>query len=148
LIPEPVDDQGPPQLRALVVDDFEPFRRVVCSALVEQLKAEIVGEAEDGLEAFYKFGRLKPNLVVLDLNLPKLNGLELAKSIRITLSDCRILLCTVVADVEVMDEAFRCGVDAYLIKTGFLKELRPAMRAVLQGKKYASPRILRGIKEQ
>jgi DNA-binding NarL/FixJ family response regulator len=147
LILDPVHGQTNPQLRALVVDDFEPFRKLVCSALIEQMGAQIVGEAADGLDAFHGFGELRPNLVVLDLNLPKLNGIEVAKSIRVTLSDCRILLCTVESDTDVMHEAFRCGVDAYLIKTDFVRELRPALEAVLQRKRYVSERISQGIEK-
>lgn len=144
MIPDQVGGRSSAQLRALVVDDFEPFRKLVCSALVE-MGAQILGEAADGLDAFYQFGLLKPNLVVLDLDLPKLNGIEVAKSIRITLSDCRILLCTVAPDVDVMREAFRCGVDAYLVKTDFLTELRPALQAISQKERYVSERILREI---
>lgn len=138
--------QSKAKLTALVVDDFEPFRKLVCSALTE-MGVDVVGEAADGLDGFYMFGKLKPNIVVLDLNLPRLSGIEIAKIIRITMSDCRILLCTVVIDGDVMDEAFRCGVDAYLVKADFLRELRPALEAVLRKNKYASQTILRAIKE-
>lgn len=147
MILDRVEGQSNAQLRALVVDDFEPFRKLVCSALIEQIGAQIVGEAADGVEAFYMFGMLKPNLIVLDLDLPKLNGIEVAKNIRIALSDCRILLCTVVPDVDVMHEAFRCGVDAYLIKTDFVRELRPALEAVLRRKRYIGERVLREMEE-
>jgi DNA-binding NarL/FixJ family response regulator len=144
---DPVEGRRNGQLRALVVDDFQPFRKLVCSILTEQIGAQVVGEAADGLDAFYKFRKLKPNLVVLDLDLPTLNGLEITRILRITLSDCRILLCTVEMDPGVVLEAFRCSVDAYLIKADLATELRPALEAVLQGKRYISETILRRVNE-
>ena len=66
----------------LVVEDFDPFRQFVCSTLGKRPELEIVGEASDGLEALYKAEELQPDLILLDIGLPSLNGIEAAQRIR------------------------------------------------------------------
>lgn len=68
--------------RVLVVDDYEPFRRFVCSTLAKKPELQIVAEASDGLEAVHKAEELRPDLIVLDIGLPTLNGIEAARRIR------------------------------------------------------------------
>jgi CheY-like chemotaxis protein len=68
--------------RVLVVEDFAPFRQFVCSTLGERPDMQVVGEVSDGLEAVQKAGELQPDLVVLDIGLPRLNGLEAARQVR------------------------------------------------------------------
>src|ERR1700730_3141299 len=69
-------------VRTLVVDDYQPFRRFICSTMEQRLGLQVIGEASDGLEAVQKSEELQPDLVVLDLGLPKLNGIEAARQIR------------------------------------------------------------------
>src|SRR5882762_387129 len=72
----------PSTVRVLVVDDYEPFRRFVCSTLGKRPEWQIVGQASDGLEAVQKAEELQPDLIVLDLGLPTLHGIEAARRIR------------------------------------------------------------------
>jgi DNA-binding NarL/FixJ family response regulator len=75
----------------LVVDDYEPFRRFVCSTLGKRQDLQVIGEASDGLEAVRKAEELKPDLIVLDIGLPRLNGIEVARRIRKLYPKCKIL---------------------------------------------------------
>jgi len=71
-----------PPITGLVVDDYEPFRRFVCSMLEERAEFQVIGQASDGLEAIQKAVELQPDLILMDIGLPKLNGISAAKQIR------------------------------------------------------------------
>src|SRR5579872_1136556 len=129
-----------PLVRILVVDDFAPFRQHTIATLNGQAGFQVVGEATDGLEAMQQLEVLKPDLVVLDIALPKLNGIETAKRIR-QMSDCKILFLTGNPYPEVMQEAFGAGANGYLAKVDVAGELQPALQAVLSGKKYVSRKL-------
>ena len=128
-------------IQTLVVDNFEAFRRLTCAALRERAGVDVVGEARDGLEALHKFEVLKPNLVMLDLDLPKLNGMEVAKSIRRSSSDCKIVFLTLDTDPRIVHESFNSGANAYLVKTNVISELCIALAEVFSGKRYLSQKI-------
>ncbi|MGA9813310.1 MAG: response regulator transcription factor, partial [Terriglobales bacterium] len=71
-----------PSVRVLVVEDYEPFRRSVCSMLETRPELQVIGEVSDGLEAVYQAEKLQPDLIVLDIGLPLQNGIEAARQIR------------------------------------------------------------------
>ena len=89
-------------IRILVADDFEPWRRSVCSILKGQAELQVVGEAADGEEAVQKARTLKPHLILLDIGLPKMNGIEAAKRIRQLVPGARILFLTRNNDKDVV----------------------------------------------
>jgi DNA-binding NarL/FixJ family response regulator len=128
-------------IHTLVVDSFEPFRNLTCSALKERAGIRVAGEAADGLEALDKFEELKPNLVILDLDLPKLSGLEVAKTIRHYSSECRIVFLTLDTDPQVAQQSFNSGANAYLIKTNVMAELSIALEEVFSGRTYLSDKV-------
>jgi len=103
--------------RVLVVDDFEPWRRFVCSTLEQQRKdVEIVGESSDGWEAIEQAEELHPDLIMLDVGLPTLNGIETARRLR-RLSPCsKILFVSQESSPEVIEEALRTGAEGYVVK--------------------------------
>ena len=78
-------------VKVLVVDDYEPFRRFACSTLAKRPNLRVIGEASDGLEAVRKAEELKPDLIVLDIGLPTLNGIEVARQVRNLRPECKIL---------------------------------------------------------
>jgi CheY-like chemotaxis protein len=82
----------PSSVRVLVIEDYEPFRRLICSTLRRRPELQIVGETADGLEAVQKAEELQPDLVVLDIGLPSLNGIEAARRIRKLSPESKILL--------------------------------------------------------
>jgi DNA-binding NarL/FixJ family response regulator len=81
-------------IRALVVDNFEPFRRFVCSTLGRRPGLQVIGEASDGLEAVHKVEELKPDLILLDVGLPKLDGIEASHRTSRVVPDSKILFIT------------------------------------------------------
>jgi len=125
-------------VRILVVEDFEPWRRSVCSMLKRHAELQLVGEAADGLEAAQKAQKLKPDLILLDIGLPNLNGIEAAKRIRDGVPGTKIIFVTVNNDADTVRAALNSGAQGYVLKTDAGSELWPAIKAVLQGKKYLS----------
>ena len=122
----------------LVVEDFEPFRSFVCSALKQKPELEIVCELSDGLAAVQKADELKPDLILLDIGLPGLNGIEAGRQIRKLVPDAKIIFLTQESSQDVVQEALRLGALGYVVKTRAGSDLIPAVEAVLQGKQYVS----------
>ncbi|HEX7288033.1 MAG TPA: response regulator [Candidatus Angelobacter sp.] len=125
-------------VRVLVVDDFEPFRRIVASMVQERPGLHLVGEAADGLEAVHQAQELRPDLILLDIALPGLNGIEAGRRIRKLLPACRILFVSQDSSVEVAQEALNLGAMGYVLKMDAGRELWPALEAVLQGRQFVS----------
>jgi DNA-binding NarL/FixJ family response regulator len=125
-------------VRVLVVDDFERFRRLVCSRLGKRRDLQVIGEASDGLEAVRKAEELKPDLIVLDIGLPTLNGIEVARRIRELCPECEILFMSQVSSADVAQEAFSLGAMGYVVKAYAGRELSAAVEAVCQGRQFVS----------
>ena len=131
-------------VRVLVVDDFEPWRRRVCSMLQTRPDLRVVAEAGDGLEAVQKAQELKPDLVLLDIGLPTLNGLEAANRIRQVAPDARIIFLTQISDKDIVQAALSTGAHGYVLKTDANRELLAALAGVLDGDDFVSSGIKRG----
>jgi DNA-binding NarL/FixJ family response regulator len=125
-------------MRILVVDDFEPIRSFVSSLLQREPELQVISAASDGLEAVQKTKELKPDLIVLDIGLPKLNGIEAARRIRKLVPESKILFLSQVSDAYVVHEALSLGVSGYVDKIHAGTELLAAVEAVLQGKQFVS----------
>jgi DNA-binding NarL/FixJ family response regulator len=135
------DVLGTASVRVLLVDDFEPFRRMTASMLGKQPGFQIVAEALDGEEAVRKAQELKPDLVVLDIGLPKLNGIEVARQIRSASPASKILFFTGNDYPQIVREALDAGADGYVSKQDGETVLLAAAEAVLLGKQYVSKRL-------
>ncbi len=122
--------------RVLVVEDYEPFRRLLISVLAEVSGLEIVGEVSDGLEATQQAERLQPDLILLDIGLPTLNGIEAARRIHKLIPECKILFLSQESSADVMREAFDSGAQGYVVKTEAGSDLLPALEAVRQGRQF------------
>jgi DNA-binding NarL/FixJ family response regulator len=125
-------------IRILVVEDFEPFRRFICSALGEQPRLQIVGESSDGLEAVQKAEKLQPELIVLDIGLPSLNGIEAARRILKVSPESKIVFISQESSAEVVEEAFRLGARGYVVKRRAGIDLLPAIEAVRGNGQFVS----------
>jgi len=120
----------------LVVEDFEPFRSFVCSALKQKPELEVVCELSDGLAAVQKAEELKPDLILLDIGLPGLNGIEAGRRIRKLVPDAKIIFLTQESSDDVLQAALELGARGYVVKTRAGSDLLAAVEAVLQGKQY------------
>jgi DNA-binding NarL/FixJ family response regulator len=127
--------------RILVVDDHEQWRRFICSTLATQPQFQIIGTVSDGLEAVQKAKELLPELIVLDIGLPGLNGIEAARRIRESSPEIKVLLVSENRLPEIAESAFRLGALGYVLKSHAEAELLPAMDAVLQGKRFVSAHL-------
>jgi len=125
-------------LRVLVVDDYEPFRRFICSTLAKRPDLQVVGEASDGLEAVRRAEELQPDLIVLDIGLDTLNGIEAARRIRKLCPQCKILFVTQESSADVAQEAFSVGAMGYVVKAHAGGELLAALEEVCQGRQFVS----------
>jgi DNA-binding NarL/FixJ family response regulator len=125
-------------IQVLVVDDYERWRRFVVSALQKEPEFQVAGEARDGLEAVQKAEELQPELILLDIGLPKLNGIQAAQRIRSLSSRSKILFISENRTPEIASEALRAGGSGYVIKSSAGTELFPAIRAVLKGERFVS----------
>jgi DNA-binding NarL/FixJ family response regulator len=125
-------------VRTLVVDVFAPWRQSVCFMLHRHDEFQLVGEVSDGLEAVQKAEELKPDLILLDIGLPHLNGIEAAKRIRQVVPATKILFLTVDSDADVVQAALDTGAKGYVLKPDAGSELWTAIEAVLQGKEFVS----------
>ena len=133
---------SPALVRILLVDDFEGFRSFTSSLLRKQPGFQIVADVLDGPEAVQKAEELKPDLVVLDIGLPKLNGIEAARQIRAVSPESKILFLTGNDDPKVAREALDTGATGYVAKSDAAVELLSAVEAVLLGKQYISKRLV------
>ena len=120
----------------LVVDDFTAWREQVCAMLQSRPHLRVVAEAEDGLEAIRKVAELKPDLILLDIGMPVLNGIEAAKRISRILPDAKILFVTQENDPDVADTALSNGAKGLVLKINAHRELLPAIQTVLEGRRF------------
>jgi len=125
-------------VRVVVVDDYAPFRSFFGSTLRKNLELQIVAEIADGLEAVGKAEELQPDLIVLDLGLPTLNGIEAARRIRKVAPQSKILFVSQESSTDVVEEALSLGSAGYLVKAYAGSELLAAVEAVRQGKRFIS----------
>ncbi len=123
-------------VRELVVDDFAPFRRFVAAILAEQPTLRIVGEAADGWEAVQKAEELQPDLILLDIGLPQLNGIDAARRIRKVSPKSKLLFVSQESSPDVVQAALATGARGYVVKTNAGRELLPAITAVLYGEEF------------
>ena len=131
-----------PPVRVLVVEDFEPFRRFVCSTLEKRPEFQVICEVSDGLEAVDMAAKLQPELIVLDIGLPSLSGIEVARRIHNLSPNSQILFLTQESSADVADEAFRLGALGYVIKIHAGIELSAAAEEVSQGRRFIGSGLL------
>ena len=120
----------------LLVDDFEAFRGVVSSLLREKPEFQIVAEASEGIEAVQKARQLQPSLILLDIGLPKLNGIAAARQIRELAPQSKIIFVTQETSADIVKEAIGLGAMGYVVKTKVQSELLKAIDSVLEGKQF------------
>src|ERR1700720_3110991 len=123
-------------IRILVADDHPVVRHGLRTLLNSNPKWKVVGEAEDGLEAVEKTSRLRPDLVILDVSMPKMNGLEVCRRIRKSVPESEVLFATQHDSQQMMREALAAGARGYVVKSNAARDLLAAVAAVSQHKSF------------
>lgn len=131
-------------VRILVVDDFDAWRQQVCSILEARPELRVIAEAADGLEAVQKAQELKPNLILLDIGLPTLDGLEAARRIARVAPGTKIIFVTQNRDKDMVQTALRDGALGYVLKTDAASELLAAVASVLSGDQFLQSATSKG----
>lgn len=128
-------------LRVLVVEDFAPFRRFISSTLGKRRDLRIICEVADGLEAVQKVEELQPDLIILDIGLPTLNGIEAARQIRKRAPESKIIFLSQESSPEIVQEALTLGALGYVAKTRARSDLSHAVEAAIRGNQFVSGTI-------
>jgi DNA-binding NarL/FixJ family response regulator len=127
--------------RVLIADDHAVIRRGVHWILQASPEWELCGEAENGEDAVRLAEELKPEIIIMDVSMPGMNGVEAARAIRRKSPEARILLLTLHASIELIRSAFRAGVRGYVLKSDAEEDLVHALGVVFRDGTYVSPRI-------
>ena len=128
-------------IRVLVVDDFEPWRLFVASTLQKRPDLRIVFEASDGMQAVHKAEELQPELILLDIGLPTLNGIEAARRIRRLAPSSQIIFLSENSASDIAQAGLDLGARGYVVKADAGRELLSAIQAVIEGKQFVSSRL-------
>jgi DNA-binding NarL/FixJ family response regulator len=128
-------------VRILLVDDFAPFRSYVRCILEQYAEAQVIGEAADGLAALQEAAELRPDLILLDIGLPRLNGIEVAQQLGTMGSSSKILFLTSHCAPEVVRRALSVGAMGYVVKWDVDRDLVRAVKAVMAEKQFVSKRF-------
>jgi DNA-binding NarL/FixJ family response regulator len=124
-------------VRVLLVEDFEPFRRFIRTTL-QKAELQIIAEVSDGLEAVSVAAELQPDLILLDIGLPGLNGIEVARQIRKLSPESKIVFVSQKSSADVIEEALNSGALGYVVKAHAANELLAAVEAVSEGGTFIS----------
>jgi DNA-binding NarL/FixJ family response regulator len=126
--------------KIFIVEDHQLFREGLKAMLAMNPAIEVIGESADGVEALRRIRKIKPDLVLLDLSMPKLSGYSVLHDIKRTISpDIKVLVLSVHDSDDYVLQAFEAGADGYCVQDASLEELRLAIRSVLDGRRYISP---------
>jgi len=135
------------KIRILIADDHTLLRNGIRALLEDQADIAIVGEAEDGREAVRLVDQLRPNVVLMDISMPLLNGLEATRQIKREHPETNVLVLTMYDHEEYFREVLEVGASGYIIKRASASELVAAIRAVYNGEAVLSPTITRLLLE-
>jgi two-component system NarL family response regulator len=139
-----VDDVGeeqpvPDTVRVMICDDHALFRRGLIMVLESEDGVEVVAEAEDGEEAIKKAEEFAPDVVLMDVRMPKISGIEATRAISEVIPTAKILMLTVSDEEEDLYDAIKAGANGYLLKEISIEEVASAIRAVVTGQSLISP---------
>lgn len=135
-------------IRVIIVDDHVVVRRGLCSMLADAEDVEIVGEASDSGEAIERVMHLYPDILLLDIRMPGMDGLRLLRCLKERLPDLKVIILTNYDDEQFLLEAFRSGAYGYLMKNVGREDLLEALRTTYQGKRMLSPELIDKVLER
>lgn len=133
----------------LLIDDHPLFREGLKSIIGRDGRFNVVGEAENGRHALKMVRNLKPDLIVVDISLPDVNGIQLTREIRKIFSEAKILIVSMHSKIDYIAEAFQVGAMGYVVKESATEGLLQALRSVAKGEYYldssVSPQVIRNL---
>ena len=129
------------KIRVLVVDDHDIVRYGICSVLKSSADIEVVGEASNGVIAVQKYNELTPDVILLDISMPEMNGIETTRNIIKNHADARILILTMHLNEEYLNQVLSAGASGYILKNTDIGEMLNAIRSVAVGKQVFSAPI-------
>ena len=132
-------------IRIVVADDHQLVRQSIVSLIEKTEDMEVVGEAADGHETLDLVQRKRPDVVMLDIAMPLLNGIETTRRIQALSVDTRVVILSMLSDEDVVRQALRCGARGYLLKRSVVEELLIAIRSANTGEIYLSPSIAQTV---
>jgi DNA-binding NarL/FixJ family response regulator len=135
-------------VRVLLAEDHTIVRKGLRSLLDGEAGIEVIGEAKDGREAIEKAGQLHPDVVVMDITMPGLNGLEATRQIKKRFPEVQVVILTVHANEEYVFQILRAGASGYVVKQAAPGELISAIQAAYRGESFLSPSISRKVIEE
>lgn len=127
--------------RIVIAEDHTILREGLAALLASDPELEVVGDAEDGLQAIKKVERLAPDVVIMDLSMPRMNGMEAIREIKRIAPATKVLVLTVHKNEEYILASFQAGSDGYVLKYASHDELVMAIKTVLKGQPYLSPAV-------
>ena len=139
---------GARRIRVLIADDQALIRRGMTLMLSAEPDMEVVGQASDGVEAVEMAGRLRPDVVMMDLHMPRKGGVAATREITLSLPDTHVLVLTTLDAEETVFDAVRAGAQAYLLKDAGEDEVLDTVRAVHRGESRLTPQIARKVMDQ
>lgn len=129
------------KIRVMVVDDHDIVRYGICSVLKSSPDIEVVGEASNGVQAVEQFNDLRPDVVLLDISMPEMNGIETTRTIVRNHSNARVLILTMHLNEEYLNQVLSAGASGYILKNTEIGEMLNAIRTVAQGRQIFSAPI-------
>jgi two-component system response regulator NreC len=129
------------KIKLLVADDHKIFRQGIKMLLEEESDLQVVGEASDGREAVKKATELKPDVILMDIAMANLNGLEATRQIKKQLPSAKVIMVTMHKNEEYVLQSFQAGASGFILKEGAVEELVSAIRSINSDKSFLSPSI-------
>ena len=129
------------EITIVIADDHPIFREGIRRVLEKDARMKIGGEAEDGETAFTLVSTMKPDVAILDFQMPGMTGLEVARRLEATGSETRVILLTMIDDKRIVLEAMELGVAGYVLKDSAVSEIIHAVKAVVDGRPFVSPTL-------
>lgn len=134
--------EGLARVSVVLADDHSVVRNTVKRLLYQQTDLHVAGESANGLDTLSLIKRVQPDVLVTDLMMPGLNGLEVIRRVRLSYPATRIVVLSVSGDEPYVTAAFRCGANAFVFKPSCGRYLVPALRAVMAGQRFVSPPLV------